>query len=412
MLRRSGNPMMMDGLRTGISDVANLQFARRQADVHLVRSFVWGQRDPGGVWTLAPLHATLLSDRARRVAVREPVAAVERAAGGVARGRGRVADVGGEAAVVVRVVHRDVAVQVVAVVAAAERGVARRARAALLVRGDAGANGERARAEAHARLAGREQEALVRDLAERVDVVRAEDRLGEEVEDAVEDHLLERRDDVAAVGDAPADGVEQPDDREEGSWARCQYEVTAQLHSVALTGAEIRLVDVIAERGRASAGLDEKHPPNVDEGCAAECEVAPLVARRGERADQASNDHDQVHEDDHEDLRERQAGVEEQLEEEERGRNRPVDVAGVLQPLVSTCRCSQSCKELAQMERVTPGAAPRGYSARTATEPRSEAMEKYAMLAVVRMRTGSWWNRRVPRGRCRGDTCEQRPKRT
>ena len=32
--------------------------------------------------------------------------------------------------------------------------------------------------------------------------------------------------------------------------------------------------------------------------------------------------------------------------------------------------------------------------------PRSEAMQKYAKLAVVRMMTASWWKSRVPRGRC------------
>jgi hypothetical protein len=31
--------------------------------------------------------------------------------------------------------------------------------------------------------------------------------------------------------------------------------------------------------------------------------------------------------------------------------------------------------------------------------PRSEAMEKYAMAAVVRIITGRWWKTRVPSGR-------------
>jgi hypothetical protein len=34
-----------------------------------------------------------------------------------------------------------------------------------------------------------------------------------------------------------------------------------------------------------------------------------------------------------------------------------------------------------------------------AVEPRSEAMEKYEMAAVVRMMIGSWWKVRVPTGR-------------
>lgn len=51
------------------------------------------------------------------------------------------------------------------------------------------------------------------------------------------------------------------------------------------------------------------------------------------------------------------------------------------------------------MDRVTPSPAPRGNSARMGVAPRSEAMEKYEMEAVVKMMMESWWNRRVPTGR-------------
>lgn len=54
-----------------------------------------------------------------------------------------------------------------------------------------------------------------------------------------------------------------------------------------------------------------------------------LVAGGDEGADEARLNHHQVKEEDGEDLRERETGDEEELEEEERRRDCPVDVAGV-----------------------------------------------------------------------------------
>jgi hypothetical protein len=70
--------------------------------------------------------------------------------------------------------------------------------------------------------------------------------------------------------------------------------------------------------------------PDVEEREAAEGVVTPLVAGRDKCADETGDDHDEVEEDDGDDVREREAGVEEELEQEEWRRDRPVDVAHVL----------------------------------------------------------------------------------
>lgn len=88
---------------------------------------------------------------------------------------------------------------------------------------------------------------------------RAEDGLGHDVEDAVEDGFGVGRDDVAALGEAPGDGVEEPE--EDGPDA----------------ADEVDAGDVGAERGGVLAGGPGHGPGDPEEGEAAEDEVAPLV---------------------------------------------------------------------------------------------------------------------------------------
>ena len=68
---------------------------------------------------------------------------------------------------------------------------------------------------------------------------------------------------------------------------------------------------------------------DVEEGCAAEGEVAPLVARLHEGTDEAGDDHDPVGEADEEDGGPGHAGCEEEVQEEEGRRDEPVDVSDV-----------------------------------------------------------------------------------
>ena len=75
------------------------------------------------------------------------------------------------------------------------------------------------------------------------------------------------------------------------------------------------------------AGLPAEHVEDVEEGDAAEGEVAPLVAGADEGASEAGDDHDFVDEDDEEDRGPGHAGGEEQVGEKERGGDDPVDVS-------------------------------------------------------------------------------------
>ena len=66
-------------------------------------------------------------------------------------------------------------------------------------------------------LARRELESREVLLGQEPKVDEEEDWLGEEVEDTVGDHLRVGSDDVSTIGDTPDDGVDEPEDREDGA---------------------------------------------------------------------------------------------------------------------------------------------------------------------------------------------------
>lgn len=66
-------------------------------------------------------------------------------------------------------------------------------------------------------LARRELERGEVELGEHEEVDEAEDGLGEDVKDTVEDHLRVGRDVRRAVGETPGDGVEEPENGQDGS---------------------------------------------------------------------------------------------------------------------------------------------------------------------------------------------------
>lgn len=68
---------------------------------------------------------------------------------------------------------------------------------------------------------------------------------------------------------------------------------------------------------------------DVEKGCVAESKVAPLVAGLDEGADETSDDHDPVGEDDEEDGGPGHAGCEEEVKKEQGRRDEPVDVADI-----------------------------------------------------------------------------------
>ena len=139
----------------------------------------------------------------------------------------------------------------------------------------------------------------------------AEDGLGEEVEDTVEDGLGVGGDDIATLAETPGDWVEEP---EEGGERAADEEGAA---------------DILAHGVGVLAGLEGEHVRDVEEGGAAESVVAPLVASVDEGADETSHDHDLVNEDGEEDGRPGHGGSEKQVHEQQWGGDRPIDVANV-----------------------------------------------------------------------------------
>ena len=75
-----------------------------------------------------------------------------------------------------------------------------------------------------------------------------------------------------------------------------------------------------------ATGLPAEHVEDVDQGNAAKGEVAPLVAGADKSAGETGDNHDLVNEDDEEDRGPGHAGSEEQVCEQQRGGNDPVDV--------------------------------------------------------------------------------------
>jgi hypothetical protein len=69
------------------------------------------------------------------------------------------------------------------------------------------------------RLARHQPESAVVDAAQAVQEEEQEDRAGQDVEDAVPDHLAADADDVGAFGAGPCDRVDEPDSGEEGGAA-------------------------------------------------------------------------------------------------------------------------------------------------------------------------------------------------
>jgi hypothetical protein len=74
------------------------------------------------------------------------------------------------------------------------------------------------------------------------------------------------------------------------------------------------------------AGFPGEHVEDVAQSDATESEVAPLVASPDERAGKTGDDHNPINQDDVEDRRPGHASGEEQVGEQERSSNEPVDV--------------------------------------------------------------------------------------
>jgi len=117
------------------------------------------------------------------------------------------------------------------------------------------------------------------DVAVAPEEEEAEDRLGQDVQDTVEDSFGVRSDDVSTLGKSPGDRVQEPEEDGPGG------------------ADEVGAADFAADGGGVLAANEDDVPGDEEESRTAEYEVAPLVAGDDEGADETGDDHDFVHED-------------------------------------------------------------------------------------------------------------------
>lgn len=149
------------------------------------------------------------------------------------------------------------------------------------------------------------------DVAMSEDQNGAEDWLGKEIEDTVEDSLAIRGDKVTTLAQTPRNWVESPEERCE----RASHKEDG--------------ADILAESAGIPACLPDENVKDVEKSEHAECPVSPFVRSLHKRSDQASYDHNLVNENNVEDRRPWHASGEEQVHEKKRGGDEPIDVANI-----------------------------------------------------------------------------------
>jgi len=149
-----------------------------------------------------------------------------------------------------------------------------------------------------------------------------EDRLGDQIEDTVEDSLRVRRDDIATLADTPGKRVKDP---EKGGERAAHGEAAA---------------DILTENVGVTAALPDKDPNNVEESSATEGEVTPLVGATDKSTNETSDNHDFIDENDEEDSGPGKSGGQHQVKKKERGGDEPIDVADVEDLTVDTANLS------------------------------------------------------------------------
>lgn len=137
------------------------------------------------------------------------------------------------------------------------------------------------------------------DIAMAPEEERTEDRLGESVEDTVEDGFGVRSDDVSSLGQSPGDWVQEP--QEDGP----------------ATADHVCAANVSVDVARVNAANPEEVVGDEEEGKHGKNEVSPLVGGRDEGANETSDNHDFVNENRVEDGRPGKTSREENVEEKE-----------------------------------------------------------------------------------------------
>jgi len=121
------------------------------------------------------------------------------------------------------------------------------------------------------------------DVAVAPDEESTEDRLGQEIQDTVEDSLRVRGNDVSTLRKSPGDWVDEPEEDGPGS------------------ADEVGAVNFATDGSGVSAADEDDVVGNEEESGTAEGEVSPLVAGGDEGTNETGDDHDFVQEDSVED---------------------------------------------------------------------------------------------------------------
>jgi len=156
----------------------------------------------------------------------------------------------------------------------------------------------------------------------------AENRLGQEVKYTVEYGLTVGRDDVSALGDTPSNWVQEP---EEGSQTSAHEEAP---------------LNIAAELPGVQSGFPSKVVDDVEERSTAKGKVCPLVAVADEGTNKSSDDHDLINANDEKYSRPGHARGQQQIEQQERSCDEPVNVSSIEDGAVGSTNFGVASEEL------------------------------------------------------------------
>jgi hypothetical protein len=137
------------------------------------------------------------------------------------------------------------------------------------------------------------------DIAMAPEEESAKDRLGEDVENAVEGSFGVRRDDVPAFAHAPGDRVQEPETNSPKA------------------ANSVNPVDIGTEITSMATSIEEDGPSDEEEGNTAEDEVTPFIGAFDQGANQTSDDHDLFDQDSIQNGWPRKPGGQQKVEEQQ-----------------------------------------------------------------------------------------------
>lgn len=176
---------------------------------------------------------------------------------------------------------------------------------------------------------------MIVDAAELPEEEEQEEGARDNIEDTVPDHLRARRDDVRALSESPADRVSDEHEREVCGGKNVALAERASLGE--------RAAGCLPEEGEPNeisselkcAATESWDIPDVDESTSTEDIVTPLVVAGHQCTNQAADDKDDSGEGSENNVRDREAGCEQELKQQERQGYEPLDVSHVLEYIKS-----------------------------------------------------------------------------